>query len=645
MLRFFFTLIVTFCIAAPVWADDNSATRNAFEYAQHKDWANAFAFARRSSDPTLLKLISWEYALDPDSGASFDEIASFIDANHNWPDQKKLHLRAEMSLKTSNVPDNNIISWFGNTTPVSGIGKITLAGALIRNQLSKEDDIITLIRDAWRDGDFDEAQEDKILDSYGSKLRKDDHIARINRLLWEDHITPAKHILSMVPDTYQKLFRARIALKEDKSLAGVAVAQVASSLRDDSGLTFDRMMYRARRDDDAGVREMLLNAPSDPPYPEKWWKQREYQIRKAIDEQKYSLAKKLLSGRGQLEGANLADSMWLQGWLKTEFMNDARGGQNDFAAMYDAVKYPVSKARAAYWAGRSAEKSEEMKVSQQWFQVAATYPTTFYGQLSALKTNESTLDIPDAPPISNEDRAAFDRSDVTQAIKLCIRMNALDFATHLISMSIENSDNEAEIAMLSELGIKAGHVHLSVHAAKKALQQNVVLVDAGYPLIDTPAADPIEPALTLAITRQESEFDARVVSPAGAIGMMQLLPGTAKEIARKNGLGFSKDRLYEAKYNMNIGSLYLSRLINSYDGSYILAIAAYNAGPGNVHNWVQDFGTPNNNLDNAINWIEKIPFKETRNYVQRVMENLQVFRHLQSENDSPKIRIGEDLVR
>jgi len=394
------------------------------------------------------------------------------------------------------------------------------------------------------------------------------------------------------------------------------------------------------------VREMLLIAPEKPPYPEKWWKYREAQARLAIDERNYSLAKKLLANHGQTEGSGLADALWIQGWLKTEFMGQPSDGMDFFEDMYNKVKFPVSKARAAYWAGRAAEKSGDKKEAEDWYKKAASYPTTFYGQLGSLEYYGNTpLSIPSSPSVSSEDRGNFERDDYVKAIKATIDVGNYDLARRLITLAVENSEDPSEAALVTELGAKSGKSSLSVRAAKKALQQNIVLVDGGYPTMKTPSGTGLERALTLAITRQESEFDPNAKSPSNALGMMQLLPRTAKEVAKKNGLSFSASRLSDPTYNMTLGSHDLARLIDSYDGSYIMGIAAYNAGPGNVRNWVKRFGTPGNDVDGAINWIEKIPFYETRNYVQRVIENLQVYRSIDAEDKENRLQIAEDLKR
>ena len=623
---------------------DNEHVRSAFQFAERKDWNNAIQHAKRTDNTAFQKLITWEYLLDADSGAGFDEIANFIEENPNWPEQKKLHIRAEMALHKDNVPDKDVINWFGDSTPLTGVGKVALAEALQRNRQASHEKIVSLIREAWRNGDFDEPQERKILDSYDNIISSEDHIARINRLLWEERESAAKRILNYVPEGQRKLFKARMALIDDKRLAILAVAQVPSSLKNDPGLTYDRMVFRARRDDDKGVREMLMQAPEHPPYPEKWWKYRDVQIHLTIDEKNYSLAKKLLANHGQSDGSGLADALWLQGWLKCEFLGAPKEAYDSFEDMYDTVKYPVSRSRAAYWAGRAAEKSEDLQSALKWFKTASSYPTTFYGQLGILKSNSrALLEIPTTPSVSDEAKHKFEQNDFIKAIRLTIDAGHDDLARHLIALAVENTDDISQVTLVTELGEKAGHSHLSVHAAKKALHQNIVLVEGGYPTPKTPSGVGIERDLTLAITRQESEFDPGARSPSNALGMMQLLPRTAKEIAKRNGLSFNLSRLSEPNYNMTLGSYYLARLINSYDGSYIMGIAAYNAGPGNVHHWVGTFGTPGNDVNNAVNWIEKIPFTETRNYVQRVLENLQVYRAI--EADDKPLKLTEDLKR
>jgi soluble lytic murein transglycosylase len=314
--------------------------------------------------------------------------------------------------------------------------------------------------------------------------------------------------------------------------------------------------------------------------------------------------------------------------------------------MYSQVRFPVSKARAAFWTAKAAEEAGDKETSENWYNTATAFPTTFYGQLASLKRyGTAPLHMPAAPQIGDDARQRFESRELVQAVKLLVELDEPDLASKLINHLIDTAGTTEDAVLAGNLGNQVGRAYLSVRAAKKAMQQQnaVVLLDVGYPMPKTPPGIDIERALALAIIRQESEFDPDAKSPSGALGMMQLRPSTAKENARKIRTSYKRDRLYEEEYNMTLGSHYLARLTDNYGGSYVMAIAAYNAGPGNVRKWVQQFGTPGNDLEKAINWIEKIPFTETRNYVQRVMENLEVYRHL--EADAPKLQIGDDLVR
>jgi soluble lytic murein transglycosylase len=631
-------LLIALLLPSPALADH---ARDAFAAAGHGDWKHAMQHADAADDSALAALMRWQYALDSDSGASFEDISKFIAMNPEWPEQKRLRVRAELSLREGDTGHADIIQWFATQPPVTGIGKVALARALTITGGAAEEKIKTLVREAWKDGDFDEVHEKDILNSFGKILSAEDHIARADRLLWEEKTGPAKRLLPLLSDARQRLINARIALINDKTLSIIAVARVPAELKNDPGLVYDRMQYRLRRDDDDGVREMLLKAPESPPYPEKWWRARELEVRTAIDEDDYAMAEKLLARRGDLAARESADATWLSGWLALEFQKKPQAAEDIFSRMYEAVRQPPSRARAAYWAGRAAEAAGDGDAAADWYAHAGDYPTTFYGQLGLLKSSGSSpLSLPATPNIDKA-AASFDNNQVVQALRLCLKYGARDTANRLIGGLIEDGTPE-EAALAAKLAVDDGSSFLAVRAAKKALQKNIVLIESGYPRIDTPSGLAVEKPLVFAIARQESEFDPHAQSASGALGLIQLLPRTAKETAKKADIRFDKKRLFEPSYNLTLGSHYLSRLIESYDGSYVMAIAAYNAGPGNVRKWVRHIGTPKNDFTGAIDWIEKIPFSETRNYVQRVMENLQVYRRLEGAD---KLQLAEDLVR
>lgn len=643
----FFLLCAVFLLAgAPVAQAVSESTQSAFLFADRKDWDNARLHAKRSGNDALVTLIAWQYLLDQTSGASFQEIRDFMQKHPDWPQQQRLQLRAEQSIRMSSPESAELSAWFDANPPISGAGKIALAEIMLESSSSNRERIDFLLRDGWRNGDFDETEEKRLLSVYGNRLRTEDHRQRADRLLWEEKTTAALRMLDILPAADRSLVRARAALLQNDRDAPALVAALNARQKKDAGLIFARMQWRARSGDELGVREMLLEAPTPLPYAEKWWRQRDTQVRKAIAEGDWKLARRLLSGHGLSSGAEFADAKWLEGWLDLQQMNKPQEAYQAFYAMFDAVKFPVSKARAAYWAGRAAENLNDAEAAKSWYVTASSYPTTFYGQLAAQKLGGGApLNLPASPAVSPEARQKFNARLLTRAFRIAVDADEKELATLLLNQMIDGSPSAQESALAAELAEEAHSRTLGVRAAKRAMQNGIVLTDAGYPKTKLPTDLALEPALALAITRQESEFDARAESRAGALGLMQLLPSTAREVARKNDIAFSQPKLFDGSYNITLGSLYLDRLINGFDGSYVQAIAAYNAGPGRVREWRNTFGAPSGSAEKIVDWIEKIPFSETRNYVQRVLENLQVYRHLLAGKETPKLRIVEDLER
>lgn len=650
-IRFIIACITLFflcnSVAYAMNADEAEHARNSFQLLQKKDWAGAVQQAKETNDDALQSLVLWEYLLDAQTGASFYEITNFIEKRQDWPEQHKLRIRAEMSLQDASLTPDEIVDWFAKDAPITGMGKIAVVKALLVNGKQPDKTSASLVREAWRDGDFDESQEKSLLASYGNLLLKSDDIARTDRLLWEEKNTQAIRMLPRVDDAHKKLYKARISLQAQRKDVAYTLSQVPKNLRNDIGLLYDRMIFRAKHGEDAGVREVLLAAPAKIPYPEKWWKYRDTQIRGAMADNNVKLASQLLANHGQEQGQSFtkgfAEASWLRGRLLLKYQNRPKEAYKVFYKMFDEVKYPVSKARAAYWAAKSAQKSGDTKTAQIWLEKATAYPTSFYGQIAAFeRSGLAPLHIPASPNASVDERTEFESRSVVRAIKICLEFNQPAIAEKLIGDLVENAENGKEAMLASELGTKAGKHYLSVRGAKKAMQNNMILIEAGYPTIDTPENLAVPRALALSITRQESEFDNFAKSSSGAMGLMQLLPSTARETAQKNGLGFDAEQLYEPAYNVTLGSLYLRHLVDVYDGRIPMAVAAYNAGAGNVHKWIQKFGNPNN-TDAMVDWIENIPFYETRNYVQRVMENLQIYRHIETEDGVEKLQIGADL--
>lgn len=657
-------LWVTFLFAYPSHSragelseSDLTHAQNAFLFIERGRWDDALAHAKRAGNPLIYKLVHWRYVLsrDPGADASFEEITQFIDQNPDWPEQKSLATRAEEALVNSPASDEELTRWFEYHAPVTGYGKIRYAEALMRTSKSAAGaaaaaspaNTATLIREGWVEGNFDNDTENRLADQYRSLLTREDHIARAARLLWEERTEAAQRMLPLVTDAYRSVVAARTALIKKERTAATLVDKVPTSLRNDPGLMFNRLLWNAERKRDGSVREILLAAPQTVPFPKKWWKYREKYIREAIADGNFRLAERLLKNHGQREAVEYAEALWLSGWLKLVHSKDAGNAYKDFYALFNAVKFPVSKARAAYWAGRAAEKKGNKDIAKGWYEQAVAYPTTFYGQLAAARIYDSgPLRLPAQPNITAADKSTFKRKELPRAIALLDQLGQKELMHQFVLQLVDKADSPKEAALAADFGEAIGHVEDGVKAAKRALQKNgIVLLDSGFPLPTTPQSLPIERALTLAIARQESEFDASAVSPSNALGLMQLLPSTAKEIAKKIDKPFSRAKLFEPRYNMELGSAYLGRLVDGFSGSYVMAIASYNAGPGRVRQWIAQFGAAEGSVEEIVNWIERIPYEETRNYVQRVLENLQVYRHLLAGKATPHLQIEDDLMR
>lgn len=575
----------------------------------------------------------WKYLRDPNGGvAAFEENYGFITRHKGWPQENVLRLRAEQAALLEHPDPTTMRRFCAGYPPISGRGMIACAEAGAGDEATRKQ----WIKEAWKQGDFGESEEATILATH--RFTSTEHQDRIDRLLFEGKVPQARRMLARLTPAYRLLSEARIALITDAKNASAKVYSVPKALQSHPGLAYNRMQWRARHGQEAGVRELLLEGPDNPPFADQWWPRRAAAVREAVEDGRYSQALTMLRKAGTLNAENNADALFLRGWISMEFMGDARTGYKDFFALYDAVLTPVSKSRAAYWAGRAAKKNGNPDIARDWFAKGAEFPTVFYGQLAAAELDsDDSLDLPSSPSagtVANEELAKT-------AMWLAGQGDAEMANLFLTTLTDQSDGNEA--AALAQRAIANSYAHGGVKVAKQALRKNIILTEAGWPLVNVPAQSPIEPALALAIARQESEFNAKARSHADARGLMQVLPGTANQTARRNGLPYDARHLYEPQPNMVIGTTYLGSMIDAWDGSYVLAIASYNAGPGNVRKWVARFGMPPSDPEGAINWIEKIPFAETRNYVQRVLENLQVYRARMNE-DAP-LAIRKDLAR
>jgi soluble lytic murein transglycosylase len=362
----------------------------------------------------------------------------------------------------------------------------------------------------------------------------------------------------------------------------------------------------------------------------------------------FNLAYRIVKDHGQTSGVGLADAEFLAGFLALRFLDMPSEAFNHFHKLYRSVSSPISKARGAYWSGRAADALGQKEQAREWFQTASEFGTTFYGQLAAKHLGgRGHIDLPAEPRVSKAEATAFERRDVVRAARMLSEILGSNDSrvTAFVRRISLDAKAPSEYTLAARLAREVGRRDLAVAAAKDAAQENIFLVEAGYPMIKTDVGNP-ELALIHAIIRQESTFNTNVVSSAGARGLMQLMPGTAQLVATR--LGIKKHQqgrlISDPDYNVRLGAAYLDEMIERFNGSYVLAIASYNAGPSRTRQWIETFGDPRTGSVDVVDWIELIPISETRNYVQRVMEAMLVYR-ARIHGDKAELNLDRELRR
>ena len=630
---------LTFGVAAGGHAADLSARANGMQLADaslvqagrqalsHLDgnrFADALTAARAQDLRLLAKAVTWAWYRSAESPADFVTLARFIEDNPGWPNLDDIQRVAERRL--AGVPNRVAMDFFQRHRPLTAPGLTAFAEGL--EAMGRGADVPALIRAAWRDMPIPSDEAGPFLARYGRLLSEQDHIARLERLLWDGQLAPAEEQMRRVPESRRRLAAARIALQGRGGNVDGKIGAVPPSLQDDPGLMFDRLRWRRRAGMDAGALEIIRNKPAELGRPDAWWDEISIYARRALREGRAREAYALASDHGQIEGFALADAEFLSGFIALRYLNDPQTAFQHFKALFLAVSYPVSLSRGAYWAGRAAEAAGEPDIARQWYGEAARHLHTFYGQTAWLKLPPRERPTPPLEPLVQAgQQAAFDGLDLVRLIRLYHALGESDRAGPFIRHMTKLIDNEVNWTMTARLAMEINRPDLAVYVAREASKAGVSLSVTGFPALALNPGSVEDPALLLGLIRQESAFDLNARSHAGAMGLMQLMPGTAKLVANKLSLPYRPDALTrDPHYNTALGSAYLGGLIQNFDGSVVMALAGYNAGPSRARRWVQEQGDPRESLEKALDWIELIPFYETRNYVQRVLENATVYR-------------------
>lgn len=635
-------------------ASDRSLLDRAFDACDRKQWDVARQIASQISSPAARDLVLWRAFTNKDSGGAFSDIDRFLQSHRDWPNQRALQARAEEAMPAEAFQPDQIIAWFQGREPVSGEGMIKLADAYVRK--GQDANAKTWIRKAWVEGNFSLDRMSLIASRYWSHLTPEDHERRTSRLVWAGEYGQANAMSNWISADIKALVAARIKLRQFARDADAAYARVPSNLQNDPGLLFDRAHWLRKRERNAEAGYVLVRASAaldgPPPEIEDWWKERNYQTREALDAGNVQLAYQIAAGHDLRKDSGLpfAEAEFLSGWIALRYLNKPDVALDHFLRLRDGVTAPISVARAHYWAARAAERAGRTSDAQRHYESAAAYPMTYYGQLAAATANpKGTMSLPAARATSSSTKQAFMDQSVMQAMQAAADIGA-EGTLRTFALALADAFTERDqFVLLTSFLRQLNQPALALRVAKRGLQKNVPVYDIAYPTMGLPVyrgnGTAPESALVLGLTRQESEFDHEAVSSAGARGLMQMMPATAKLTARRHGIDYDgKGDLLVPSSNVQLGMAHVSDLLENFGGSYVLSIASYNAGAGRINQWISTYGDPRRTNADVVDWIERIPFNETRNYVQRVMENTQVYRNILAGREVP-LMIHGDLKR
>jgi len=607
----------------------------AFEAIDKKKWKTALKLSKKSRDKTLYNLVNYLYLIKPNNAASFYDYTTFINNNPDYPRISRLRYLAEHKINLKTNSPTSIIKWFDNKEPLSDFGKIKLGEIyLLQDDFAKGSE---LIKKGWIKAKLSKSDLRYLRKKYKKIITVQDNIRRADWHAWEGKHWDVQRMLRYLPKDETALYRARQLLMSRSYGVDNAIAKVPAKFKNDIGLKYDRLKWRRRRGRLDPSLEILFTLPKDPVKlvrPDIWWKERAILTRSLIYKKKYPKAYKVSSNHSLSQGSEYADAEWLSGWIALTFLDDPNLALEHFKNFYENVGYPISLSRGAYWLGTAYKKIKNEQKSEEWFNEASKYMNTYYGQLAFIEINgNKAFSLVEQKNVPEKYEKKFNKNTIIKNVILLNELNkskyAKDFLKHLATLDIEKG---SEI-LAGELAIKIGRYDYAIQIAKAASYEKRFHNELNYPIIQNPKIvnqkSMPKSELVMAVIRQESEFDQEAHSYAGARGLMQLMTYTAKLVAKQAKLPYSKSRLKsDPVYNIKLGSYYLAGLLEEYEGSYPFALAAYNAGPKRVRYWKKINGDPQKKQIDYVNWIELIKFKETRNYVQRVLENVNVYKYI-----------------
>ena len=623
---------------------DMEALENVIELVRKHNPGDATQAEAQITDPVARKLAEWVILRSDDNGATVERYRAFLSANPSWPSQNFFRRRLEAALWDDHREDQAVWSWFETESPLTAKGRFSLARVMLAR--GDRTNAERLVREAWHNDPMSEDTETTALDMFGALLTPGDHKARMDTLLYGSEHSAALRAAKRLGSGYVALAKARIASYEKAPNLRPLLELVPPELHNDPGYAFAKIQLLRREEKFVEAAQLMLSAPKDSgrlKNLDEWWIERRLLARKMIDVGEVKNAY-LIARDAALPTRDIykTEQEFTAGWIALRFLNDPATAAQHFARIGVGSVNPTTLARAGYWQGRAAEAAGRSQQARAAYTAAAEQSTSYYGQLARAKLGLPQLKLSESP----RSRGA-ERLEIVRATQLLYELDEGEIAIPIFADAGDNGDPDALVG-LAEIAGRHDDARAMLLVGKAALNRGLPFDFYAYPVNGIPSfksiGPDIEKSVVYAIARQESAFNPAVVSPAQAYGLMQVTPEAGRYVCKRAGVGFDLGRMKtDPVYNTALGAAELGGLIEDFRGSYIMTFAAYNAGRGSLKKWIDRYGDPRDPKVDAVDWVELIPFSETRNYVQRVMENLQVYRARFS--GATRLQIEADLRR
>ena len=613
--------------SAPQLAPDLAATKQAIELLRQHKFSDAAALAAAINDPVTQKLVEWALLRNPDSPAGFDRYADFIQANHDWPSIPLLRRLAEARLWQERRDAVTVRRFIGEQ-PASALGRLALARVLLGegDRAGAEHEV----RAVWQSAEMSAELEAAVADIFRDELTLADHTARMDRRIGAKDFGAAMRAAKRLGSAQIAIVKACEAAEANSTKASALLEAIPNEARADLGYALCRLHWLLAHDDVAAAAKLVAESSGEDLQrqdTDEWWRECRKLARKLIDLGDAKTAYRVV--REAAAPANpyyRAEYHFMAGWVALRFLGDPETAFKHFAHVDEGSTDPIVLARAAYWRGRAAEAAGQLEEMRTQYEDAARYPTAYYGQLARARLGLDELVLRPSSPQPLEGV----NSDLLHAADILYAIGEFDLVLSFVTDLAEVSSDVATLKALGRLTARYHDAQAMLVIGKTALARGLPTERYAFPEIGVPSytsiAPPIDQCMIYSIVRTESAFDQRDTSPANAVGLMQVTPEAGRDTAKRFGVAYDWERLVsDPIYNMQMGAAEISALFKEYAGSYILTFAGYNAGRGRVRQWVAQYGNPRDPKVDAVDWVERIPLAETRNYVQRVIENLEVY--------------------